>query len=107
MNDSLRKTNVCFAHFADRTVSPNFQTHFPQNFHRKHFFYGSSSSLKTWINIFFYCETVGSLNIFGTSTLKRLLFDDKFSDLFGTSWISESLQNVLMYPSSEIWTNIT
>lgn len=29
MNDSLRKTNVCFARFADRTVSPNFQTQFP------------------------------------------------------------------------------
>ena len=83
-----------------------FKHSFPQNFHRKHFFYGSSSSLKTWINIFFYCETVGSLNIFGTSTLKRLLFDDKFSDLFGTSWISLQ-KNVLMYPSSEIWTNIT
>ena len=29
MNESLRKTNVCFAHFADRTVSANFQTQFP------------------------------------------------------------------------------
>ena len=89
MNDSLRKTNVCFARFADRTVSPNFQTQFPSKLPPKALFlrlFFLSEDLNKYF--FFYCETVGSLNIFGTSTLKRLLFDDKFSDLFGTSWIS-------------------
>lgn len=83
-----------------------FKHSFPQNFHRKHFFYGSSSSLKTWINIFFFTVKQLEAKIF----LEPQPLNAYYLTINSPIYLVPAefpYKNVLMYPSLEIWTNIT